>query len=120
MSLSKAKILVADDEKDILVTVQAILRAEGYDVDVVSDGLSACSALRERHYDLVLTDMKMPGVDGLTVLSEVSKRSPSTVTVVMTGYSSLDSALETIQLGAYEYLVKPIEVPELKMAVKRA
>jgi signal transduction histidine kinase/DNA-binding response OmpR family regulator len=120
MDTQKAKILVVDDEANVLFTMTSILQQEGYDVDGVSDGTSAIKAIREKHYDLVLTDLNMPGVDGLAVLAEVRKRSPNTVTVMITGYASLDSALEAIQLGAYEYLLKPTEVPELKLAVKRS
>jgi signal transduction histidine kinase/DNA-binding response OmpR family regulator len=120
MEAPKSKILVVDDEPNVLLTVQAILEREGYDVDALHDPAAALQAIRTRQYDLVLTDLKMPGVDGLAVLAEVRKSSPSTVTVMMTGYGSVDSALEALQLGAYEYLMKPTEVAELKLAVKRS
>jgi signal transduction histidine kinase len=76
--------------------------------------------LQASHYDLVLTDLKMPGVDGLSVLAEVQKCSPTTVTIMMTGYGSVGSAIEAVHFGAYEYLLKPMEVPELKQAVQRS
>lgn len=117
---AKAHILVVDDEPNVLATVQAILRQEGYEVDAATGGAEALAAIQSHHYDLVLTDLKMPGIDGLGVLAEVRKRSPDTVTLMMTGYASLDSALEAVQLGAYEYLLKPTEVPQLKLAVKRS
>jgi DNA-binding NtrC family response regulator len=111
METPKAKILVVDDEQPVLQTVQAILQLEGYDVDALQNPAAALQAIRTKHYDLVLTDLKMPDVDGLAVLAEVRKSSPSTVTVMLTGYGSVDSALEALQLGAYEYLRKPTEVP---------
>ncbi|HYG99714.1 MAG TPA: response regulator [Terriglobales bacterium] len=114
------RILVVDDEPNVLLTVKAILKQEAYEVDACGDGAAAIAAIRERHYDLVLTDLKMPHVDGLAVLAEVRKRSPNTVTVVMTGFASLDSAIGALQLGAYEYLLKPTDVAELKAAVRRA
>jgi signal transduction histidine kinase len=117
---AKAQILVVDDETSVLTTVQAILQQEGYEVDAASGGAEAITAIQSRHYDLVLTDLKMPVVDGLEVLSQVRKHSPETVTIMMTGYASLDSALEAVQLGAYEYLLKPTEVPQLKLAVQRS
>src|SRR3954469_24969645 len=120
MEAPKAKILVVDDEPNVLMTVQAILARDGYDVDALDDPEAALDAVRTRHYDLVLTDLKMPRVDGLALLAEVRKSSPETVTVMMTGYGSVDSALEAVQLGAYEYLVKPTEVAELQQAVKRS
>src|SRR5438067_754409 len=117
---SKAKILVVDDEPTILLTLTAILEHEGYDVDSAPGGAEAISAIRQHHYDLVLTDLKMPGVDGLAVLEEVRKSSPHSVTIMMTGYGSLHSAIESVQAGAYEYLVKPTEVEQLKLAVQRS
>jgi len=120
MQINKSRILVVDDEPAILTTVSAILAQEGYDVESAPDGETAVRAIAERHYDLVLTDLKLPGVDGLGVLAEVQKHSPDTVTVMMTGYGSVDSALEAIQLGAYEYLLKPTGVHELKLAVRRS
>lgn len=115
-----AKILLVDDEPSVLMTARAILEQEGYEVEAASNGGDAVQAIRERQFDVVLTDLKMRGVDGLAVLAEVRKRSPQTVTLMMTGYGSVDSALEAIQLGAYEYLLKPVEVSEMKMAVKRS
>src|SRR4051812_16999160 len=120
MQPSKAKILLVDDEPSILLTVAEILRLEGYEVRPVVDGASAIAAIREAHYDLVLTDLRMKGIDGLGVLAEVRKQSPNTVTVMMTGYASVDSATEALQLGAYDYLLKPVEVSALKLAVQRS
>ncbi|HWR14470.1 MAG TPA: ATP-binding protein [Terriglobales bacterium] len=117
---TEARILVVDDEANILLTLQAILQEDGFHVDTVADGAEAIQAIRSRHYDLVLTDLKMPGVDGLGVLAEVQKCSPNTVTIMMTGYGSVDSALEAVQLGAYDYLLKPMEIAALKQAVRRS
>ncbi len=120
MVLPRAKILVVDDESNVLLTVVAILEQEGYDVDSAAGGAQAIQAIHTTHYDLVLTDLKMPVVDGLRVLEEVRKISPATVTVMMTGYGSVDTALEAVQRGAYEYLLKPTEVADLKAAVRRS
>src|SRR5512147_1330618 len=120
MVSQRAKILVVDDEANVLLTVAAILEQEGYDVDSAGGGEQAIQAIRSTHYDLVLTDLKMPAVDGLRVLEEVRKTSPSTVTVMMTGYGSVATALEAVQRGAYEYLLKPTDVADLKAAVRRS
>ena len=120
MVATTAKILIVDDEPGVLLTTCAILQQEGYEVEAAGSGQDAVEAIRQRHYDLVLTDLKMPGVDGLDVLAEVRKRSPLTVTVMMTGYGSVVSALDAVKLGAYEYLLKPIEVEDLKQAVRRS
>src|SRR5713226_3079715 len=82
----KAKLPVVDDEPSILLTVSAILEEEGYDVDSVPGGMEALAAIRRTHYDLVLTDLKMPKVDGLAVLEEVRKVSPQSATIMLTGY----------------------------------
>ena len=120
MESPKAKILLVDDEPNVLLTVQAILTSDGYDVDGFADSEEALEAIRAHQYDLVLTDLKMPKVDGLGIVAEVRKSSPNTVCVMMTGYASVDSALEAVQLGAYEYLLKPVEVADLKLAVSRS
>jgi len=120
MEAQKPKILVVDDEASVLLTTSSILRHEGYEVHGVADGRSAIQAIREQYYDLVLTDLNMPGVDGLAVLAEVRKRSPGTVTLMITGYGSVESAIEAVHLGAYEYLLKPTEVADLKQAVRRS
>ncbi|MFB3815405.1 MAG: ATP-binding protein [Terriglobales bacterium] len=113
------KILIVDDEPTVLLTVEAILQKEGYATVAVPTGAAAIEALRQQHFDLVLTDLKMPGVDGFGVLRHVRECSPDTVTVVMTGFGSVDSALEALQLGAYEYLLKPNSPDDLKAAVRR-
>lgn len=120
METQKPRILVVDDEANVQLTTSAILRQEGYEVDAVPDGAAALRAIEERYYDLILTDLSMPGVDGLAVLAGVRQRSPATVTVMITGYGSVESAIEAVKLGAYEYLLKPTEVDDLKQAVRRS
>ena len=114
------KILVVDDEPNVLVTMSAILRQEGYDVDEAGGGAAALHSLEHTTYDLVLTDLNMPQVDGMKVLEAVQKHAPSTVTLVITGYASVHTALRALQLGAYEYLLKPTEIEDLKQAVRRS
>lgn len=120
MSQPRAKILLVDDEPNVLLTAQEILEREQYSVDAVASGAAALRALQKSTYDLVLTDLKMEGMDGLELLGHVQKHSPHTVTVMMTGYGSLDSALEAVRHGAYEYLLKPVSVEDLKQAVVRS
>lgn len=120
MVSAKPKILVVDDEPNVLLTMSAILRQEGYDVEEASGGQVALQALAQRTFDLVLTDMNMPQVDGMAVLEAVQKHAPNTVTLVITGYASVHTALRALQLGAYEYLLKPTEIEDLKQAVRRS
>ncbi|MBV8207791.1 MAG: response regulator [Acidobacteria bacterium] len=120
MTGSKPRILVVDDEPAIALTLQTILENEGYEAESAGGGAEAIAAVRQRHYDVVLTDLRMPRVDGMAVLEEVRLGSPQTATLVLTGYASLDSALEAVHRGAFEYLMKPVEVAQLKLAVERA
>jgi signal transduction histidine kinase/CheY-like chemotaxis protein len=120
MVSAKPKILVVDDEPNVLLTMAAILLQEGYDVEEAPSGRAALDALAQRSFDLVLTDLNMPGIDGLAVLEAVQKHAPQTVTLVITGYASVSTALRALQLGAYEYLLKPTEIEDLKQAVRRS
>ncbi len=119
--MSSARILVVDDEPNVLSTIVAILEREGYTVEGTATGEDALDVLHARTFDLVLTDLKLPSdVDGLEILKTVQQKWPQTVTVMMTGYGTIETALKAIQLGAYEYLLKPAEISELKAAVRRS
>jgi signal transduction histidine kinase len=120
MDADKASILVVDDEPSILLTLGEILRRDSYAVSCAGSGQEALAAIAACQFDLMLTDLKMNDVDGMAVVAEVRKRSPGTVALVMTGYGSIDTALQSLRLGAYDYLLKPVEVEELKLAVERA
>jgi signal transduction histidine kinase len=112
-------ILVVDDEPGVLLTIQAILAQEGYAVDSAPNGKIALEKLRRKTYDLVLTDLRLGDIDGLDVLAELRKLNTRTVAIVLTGYASLESAIQAMREGAYDYLVKPTDVDELKLRVAR-
>jgi len=120
------RILVVDDELQIRALIERLLRRAGYRVDAAADGLQAISRLRhvaesgEEAYALVVSDLRMPGADGLHVLREVSERSPGTMFVLITGYASLSSAIAALREGAYDYLTKPIDLDDLRSTVRRA
>jgi signal transduction histidine kinase len=116
--LARGRILVVDDEQGVMVTIQAILEQEGYTVDSASSGTQAIEKLHAQQYDLVLTDLRLGDIDGLEVLAEARRSSPRTVAIVLTGYASLESAIQAMREGAYDYLVKPTDVEELKMRVR--
>jgi signal transduction histidine kinase len=113
------KVLVVDDEESVVVTIKAILQLDGYDVTTTTSGAQARAMVREAEYDLVLTDLRLEDGDGLDVLKAVRERYPETVTIMLTGYASLESAIQAIRAGAYDYLVKPSEVEELRATVAR-
>ena len=113
------KVLVVDDEDSVVVTIKAILQLDGYDVDTTTSGARAREMVREAEYDLVLTDLRLEDGDGLDVLKAVRESYPETVTIMLTGYASLESAIHALRAGAYDYLVKPSEVEELRATVAR-
>src|SRR2546423_12647255 len=113
----RPKVLVVDDEESVVVTIKAILQLDGYDVATTTSGAQARMMVREVEYDLVLTDLRLEDGDGLDVLKAVREKYPETVTIMLTGYASLESAIQALRAGAYDYLVKPSEVEELRATV---
>jgi signal transduction histidine kinase len=114
-----ARLLVVDDEENLRITTAAILEQEGYHVETASSGTEAVSLLENAEFDLVLTDLHMEGGDGLSVLAEIRRRAPLTISVVLTGFASVESAIAALQQGAYDYLVKPCDIDEMKHTIKR-
>jgi signal transduction histidine kinase len=113
------RVLVVDNEQSVVVTVKAILQLDGYDVATTTSGAQARTMVREVEYDLVLIDLHLDDSDGLDLLKAVRERYPETVTIVLTGHASLESAIQALRAGAYDYLVKPSEVEELRSTVAR-
>jgi signal transduction histidine kinase len=113
------KVLVVDDEESVVVTIKAILQLDGYNVATTTSGVQAREMVRDIEYDLVLTDLRLEDGDGLDVLKAVREHYPETVTIMLTGYASLESAIHALRAGAYDYLVKPSEVEELRATVAR-
>jgi len=113
------KVLVVDDEESVVVTIKAILQLDGYNVATTTSGVQARAMVRDVEYDLVLTDLRLEDGDGLDVLKAVRESHPETITIMLTGYASLESAIQAIRAGAYDYLVKPSEVEELRSTVAR-
>lgn len=118
MSTSPYKVLVVDDEKLIRDIVADFLTLEGYTVRTASDGLSATAELQRSRYDVVITDLKMPNMGGLDLLAEIRRSNPETLTVVMTGFGTVESAIKAMKEGAYDYVLKPFKVEQLVELVK--
>jgi len=116
----KAKILVADDEPSHRQMIEAVLVAEGYEVTQAEDGLTAISAVEDRFYDLVIMDVRMPNVDGIQALQKIKQISPDIPVIIMTAYASVGSAVDALKSSAYDYLIKPLDIDELKILVAKA
>jgi signal transduction histidine kinase len=114
-----ARLLVVDDEESLRITTAAIFENEGYVVDTASSGDEAIELLTKEEYDLVLTDLHMEGGDGLSVLNQIRRRAPLTISVVLTGFASVESAIAALQEGAYDYLVKPCDIESMKHTIRR-
>jgi signal transduction histidine kinase len=118
-SLNEARLLVVDDEESLRITTAAIFEQEGYIVDTASSGDEAITLITKADYDLVLTDLHMEGGDGLSVLSQIRRHSPLTISIVLTGFASVESAIAALQEGAYDYLVKPCDIESMKHTIRR-
>jgi len=114
------KLLVVDDQRNMRTTLSLMLSSAGYEVDEAADGDEACDKVSDQAYDLVLTDLKMGGRDGMGVLRFVKEHAPLTEVVVMTAYGTIESAVEAMRMGAYDYLQKPFTEEELLVKVQRA
>jgi len=116
----KARILAVDDEKIILDSLRKMLVLGGYSIDTVESGSEALGLIRKRDYDFVFTDLKMPGMDGVEVTKAVKHLRPDIDVVVITGYGTIETAVETVQYGAMDYVEKPFTEDELLAFVKTA
>jgi DNA-binding NtrC family response regulator len=115
-----SKILLVDDEEVFTRNMSKLLSSRGYFVNAVNSGDAAIRALEDRPVDVIVLDLKMPGMDGLATLKEIQKLGLFTQTLILTGHGSIDSALEAMKLGAYDYLTKPCEVDELVAKIEGA
>jgi len=113
------KILVVDDEKIIRESLSYILKKEGYEVEDAENGKIAYNILKERSFDLVITDLEMPEMKGTELLEEIIKLNVQTSTIVITAYGSLESAISALRNGASDYILKPVEFDELLIKVKK-
>jgi excisionase family DNA binding protein len=114
------RVLVADDEASIRDLLSKALTLAEYDVDAVPDGRTAIARLRAGPYDLLITDLKMPGIDGLTLIREARQLAPALPVVVITAYSSEASAIDAINLGVTAYLIKPFRITKILATAAKA
>ena len=120
MNRPRPRILVADDNVEMARTTADGLAEHGYDTVIAAGGQEALDRLAAEHFDAVVTDLRMPGIDGLALLAASRRIDPGRPVIVMTAYSAIDSAIESIRQGAYHYLTKPFKLDELRIFLSRA
>ena len=119
MLKDKPKILIIDDEPRMCQSLQSLLTNDGYYVVIADAGQKGINHIRENGFDLVISDIKMPDVDGIEILKVAKAKDENLPVILMTGYASLETAIEAVEQGAYDYLMKPIEFSNLQLAIKR-
>ena len=115
-----SKILIVDDENVILELLQTILTREGHEITTVENGADALTELKLQSYDLMITDIQMTPMDGLELLKVAKDLHPQLQVIVMTAYASVETAVEAMKNGAYDYLTKPFKVEEFLVKINRA
>ena len=118
--MASEKILVVDDEQSMTQFLGIVLRKEGFQVTTVNSGKDALEKVKSESFDVVISDIKMPGVDGIQVLQGIKKHDPSIPVVLMTAYASQQSAIDAVNLGAFQYLLKNAKNDEIKLVVRNA
>lgn len=113
-------VLIMEDEFSVTKGLEMVLSEEGYDVAVAATGQAALEIFREKGCDVLVADLRLPDIDGMDVVRLIKSARPDTIVVVITGYASVDSAVESMKLGAFDYLPKPFTDDQIKSAVNRA
>ncbi|MBN2357103.1 response regulator [candidate division KSB1 bacterium] len=114
-----AEILIVDDEQDILETLPDVLSKWGHKTFIAHNGVEGLQIFKEQNPDFVITDVKMPEMDGMELLHKIQELGKNVMVIFLTGYPSLDSAISAMRAGAYDYLVKPVNLDELKLRIER-
>ena len=113
-------ILIVDDEKNYLVVLEALLGPAGYEILTADNARNAIRLIEESELDLVITDIKMPGISGMELLEEAKKIAPDLPIIMMTAFGTIEMAVEAMKKRAYDYITKPFQNEELKLTVKKA
>jgi DNA-binding NtrC family response regulator len=116
----KTRVLLVDDEKEFVETLSERLALRNYDVTTSLSGDDAVEKIKHYNYDVVILDVAMPGVDGIDVLGEIKKMKPLTEVIMLTGHGTVESAIEGMKRGAYDFLMKPCNTEDLDAKIKKA
>ena len=112
-------ILFIDDEEAIIATWAEILKREGMDIGLANSVSEAAERFREREWDVIVTDLRLGDSDGVSLLNEISREAPATISIVLTGFPTLPSAISAIRAGVHDYLIKPCKVQDMLASIKR-
>ena len=118
--MRKSRLLVVDDDESLRWVTKVQLEQSGYAVDAAPDGREALELLQQNGADLVITDLMMPGMSGLDLLKEIRSEYPDLAVIVVTAFGTVETAVEAMKAGAYDYITKPVNIDELKLIVGRA
>src|SRR5436305_4047406 len=113
------RILFADDERSLQEFMRSELPRLGHDVTVCPDGKAAVKALEKAAFDAAILDLRMPGLNGIEVLDQIKQVSPDTEVVIMTGHASMETAIEAVRLGAFDYVTKPCKLAEIEAVLRK-
>ncbi|MBW1975402.1 MAG: response regulator [Deltaproteobacteria bacterium] len=116
----KTTILLLDDEPIVCKRLKPYLEKNGYEVETFTDSSKAMGRIEERDFDIVITDLKMEGIDGMTFLTRVKEKSPSTQVIVITGFATMETAKQSFQKGVFDFVAKPFKLSEIHEIVRRA
>jgi DNA-binding NtrC family response regulator len=114
------RILIVDDEERFRLTLAKLLKVRDLDVTTLGSGPEALEALKQEQYDVIVLDVRMPGMDGIETLAEIKKLNPNIEVIILTGHASVDAAVDIMKLGGYDYLLKPCSVEELIEKIEAA
>ncbi|MDA8169006.1 MAG: sigma-54 dependent transcriptional regulator [Nitrospiraceae bacterium] len=120
MADKRVKILVVEDERHMREILKMLLESEGYEVATAEDGTRGIQSIEKEIFNLVITDIKMPGTDGFGILKKALEVSPETVVIMITAFGTMESAIEAMKLGAYDYIHKPFKIDEIRLIIRKA
>ncbi len=118
--MSKGKLLIVDDEENIRISLQAILRDEGYQTDAVSSGEACLEKLKRNKYDAIFLDIWLPGKDGIEILKEIRSRRPRQYVIIISGHGTIETAVQATKLGAFDFIEKPLSLEKLMQVLRHA
>ncbi|OGP52221.1 MAG: two-component system response regulator [Deltaproteobacteria bacterium RBG_13_43_22] len=118
--MKRAKLLLVDDEVAFANNIAKLISKRGYDIITVYNGESAVQAVDETDFDVIVLDLKMPGLDGLAVLKQIKRKKPGVEVIILTDHDSFESGIDGMQLGAFDFIMKPVRFDDLQEKIRQA